>query len=893
MRSKQVATPLQVKMLVVASTTFILLLVFLSFSIYAVVITQFTQMEQQIKTVQPDRLSLLLIQERNAMIRYIYLFFLGSTALIVGGQLYFMRFSILQPLQQVVRSINQIDNNGALAQRIASTGDREIRNLIRAINTMLAALEFTQQRSQQYRTVVEKSPAAVILVHSLTRRIIDANSSFHQITGYTKQEISSLTIYTLLVLSALEIDTWLAAIMQNPQERANDLLYLQKSGQTVAVEVNAIFLQGGENSLYCLIARDISVRKQAQQALLDAIPENFVRLRADGTYLEVKQAGDLPLPYSSAEMIGRNIYDLMPRQTADIIMAATQRALASNRIEAFEYERELQGKRLYLDVRLAASGKDETVAMIRNVTKLREAEETIRHQASLVDNVSDAIISTALDMSIISWNRAAQTIYGFTFAEVQGKHFRDVVHYEYSNGAHGQVTAALQEKGAWQGEQIHYTRAGVPIYMWASLAYIYDHKGQPTSVVGVNRDITERKSAERLLLLAQQSESLRIMASGIAHDFNNLLTGVLAQNTLALRKLPAESKAAIHISKAIKATERTADLTRQLLAYTGQGAFLIESVNLNQLIQEHSGLIKTVIPKHTRLELNLTSVLTNINIDRGHAQQVIMNLILNGVEAIQTETGLLQIATGEQTIEQPNATSLLGAEQLVPGRYVSLRVTDNGIGMSAAMQERIFEPYFTTKQGGSGLGLAATIGIVRHYHGGLSVESQEGSGTSFTIFFPLAEQPAQGSNQQQPPATQQGGNLVLIVDDEAAVREALGELLASEGHEVIVAQDGYEGVKKFQQHQQQIALIFLDMKMPGMNGAQTLAALRAIDTAIPVIICSGYSETEATTAVHGLGVAGFLKKPFDVAHVFSIVTEVLMTRTFEHNTIYSLGNKAL
>lgn len=874
-------------MLVVTAITFFLIFALVSLSLYPVVMVQFSQLEQKIKTVHPDQLSLLLTQERNTVIRYFYLLFLGSTALVIGGQFYFVRYAILRPLGLLTRNINQIGKTGVLAQRIAPDGDREFISLIGAINTMLTDLEFTQQRAQQYRAVVEKSPAAIVFVHNLTRRLIDANSTFHQMTGYTEQEISFLSIYALLTISTQEIDQWFTEIMQKPQESARDLLYLQKNGQAVAVEVNTIFLEGGENSLYCLIARDASARKQERQALLNTIPENFVRLRADGTYLEVKQAGDLPLPYTSAEMIGRNIYDLMPRETADLIMAASRRALRSNQIEAFEYERELQGRRLYLDVRLAASGKDETLAIIRNVTNLRKAEETIRYQASLVDKVSDAIISTALDMTIISWNRAAQLVYGFTFEEVQGKRFRDVVRYEYANGVQGQITTALQQKGAWQGEQIHYNRAGVPIYMWVSLVYIYDHKGDPTGVVGVNRDITERKSAERLLVLAQQSESLRVMAGGIAHDFNNLLTGVLAQSTLALHKLSADSKAATHISKALKATGRIADLTRQLLAYTGQGAFLIENVNLNQLIQDHLGLIEAVVPKHTQLELTLTPALASINMDRGHAQQALMNLILNGVEAIQAGPGVLQITTGQQTVEASQTTQLVGGEQILPGRYVFLQVKDNGVGISTTMRERIFEPYFTTKQGGSGLGLPATIGIVRRYRGGLSVESQEGKGTSFTLFFPFAEQPIQDNNQGEP-AKLPAKHLVLIIDDEAAVRETLGDLLTSEGHEVIVAQDGDEGLEKLHQYQQQIALVFLDMKMPGMNGVQTLRALRATHATLPVIICSGYSETEATTAVNALGITAFLRKPFDVAQLFALVKETLITNTSKQDSSYPL-----
>lgn len=875
MNQKRVTTPLQIKLLVVAAVTIILIFVLLVFSVHSVLIMQFAQMEQQIKTAPPDQVAILLAQGRALTIRQIYLFFLGIIAVTIGGQFYFLHRSIIQPLHQISRDINAIGNRGDLTRRVTPAGDREFIDLVRTLNKVLSQLELTQQRTQQYRTVVEKTSTGIVLVDTSTRRLVDANTAFQHLSGYTSQEVLSLTLYELLSTAPAEIDSWLAAITEETQAEMRELSLFNKNGEAIAVEISPIFLQGGEHSLYCLIMHDVRARKQMQQALLATMPDNFIRLSADGTYLEVHLSGDPPIPYPAEAMIGRNIRDFLPPQTADLVLSAIQRTLASKQIESFEYERIWNGERWWLDTRILASGPNEAVAIIHNVTKQRLAEETIRYQASLVDNVSDAIISTDLQMALISWNQAAEKIYGYTFAEVCGKRFRDVVRYEYSSGAHGQVTTALQQTGAWQGEQLHYTRNGTPLYMWVSLTYLYDHKGQPTSIVGVNRDITERKHAERLLLLAQQSESLRMMAGGIAHDFNNLLTDVLAQNTLALRKLPADSKAATHISKAIKATERTADLTRQLLAYTGQGAFLIETLNLNQLIQENRGLINAVIPKHIRLELHLAPTLASIDIDRGHAQQVMMNLILNGVEAIQTEAGWLQITTGEQWLDQ--APAALEPEAFQPGHYVFLRVADNGRGMSAAILERIFEPYFTTKEHGSGLGLAATLGIMRRYRGGLSVESKEESGTSFTLFFPLAKQ-AVLNDHQQPATAQQVGGLILVIDDEAAIREAMSDLLASEGYTVIGACDGYEGLAQFQQYQHQIALVFLDMKMPGMNGVQTLAALRALTTTTPVVLCSGYSETEVSTSTSGLGITTFLQKPFDIDTLFSVVNDSLIGR---------------
>lgn len=875
MQKKAAILPLQFKMLLLGALAFLLILGILSFFVYSMLMTPLLRLEQQATIAQAQALHPLFRQERNLILYYTYLLFLGLTALVIGGQYYFMQRIVIRPLLHLGRSIHGISDIGSLAQRISPTGAQEFVALAQAINQMLTRLDFLQQRAQQYRIIVERSSAAIVLVHSVTRRLIDANTAFQQLSGYTQAEAQSLTIYDLLALPRHEIDHWLAAMLEKPQEQGRDLLYRHKDGELIAAEVTIIYLEGGENALYGVVARDMRARQQIQQALVKTIPDNYVRMRADGTYVEVHLSGELPWPYTADELIGHNLREFMPLETATLILEATQRALRTQQIESFHYERVLNGQCYYLDTRLLASGKDEIVAIIRNVTQQRQREEIIRYQASLVDSVSDAIIATDLDMQIISWNQAAVKTYGYAFEEVRGKCFRDVVRYEYVNGKHGQITEALQQKGVWQGEQRHHHRDGGSIYMWVSLSYMYDQQGKPHSVVGVNHNITERKSAERLLLLAQQSESLRVMAGGIAHDFNNLLTSMLAQNTLALRKLPADTKAATHISRAIRATERAAELTRQLLAYTGQGAFLLEMVNLNQLIQDNIGLLETIIPKHTQFQPRLAPLLSTVHIDRGHLQQAMMNLILNAVEAVYTATGLIQLTTGEQWIGQEEAARLIGAEQLTPGMHVFLAVRDNGTGMKAATIERIFDPYFTTKENGSGLGLAATLGIVKRYRGGLMVESQEGIGTNITLFFPVAEPSANYADQKAQSPTSNHG-LVLVIDDEASIREVLGDLLPEEGYEVLLAHDGYDGLDKFKKHQRPIDLILLDMKMPGMNGAQTLAAIRALDRTIPVILCSGYSESEAMNALEGLSLTAFLPKPFDIPRLLTILKDTLM-----------------
>ncbi|MBV7332173.1 response regulator [Chloroflexi bacterium TSY] len=320
-------------------------------------------------------------------------------------------------------------------------------------------------------------------------------------------------------------------------------------------------------------------------------------------------------------------------------------------------------------------------------------------------------------------------------------------------------------------------------------------------------------------------------------------------------------------------------MTRQLLAYTGQGAFVLEAVDINQLILDNSGLLDAVLPKNSELQLQLSPDLSTIEIDRGHAQQITMNLVINAAEAIENQTGLIRIETGEDNILENESQSYIGIERLVPGRYVYLKISDNGSGMEPSTIDRIFDPYFTTKPTGSGLGLSATLGIVQRYGGGLSVDSQVGQGTTFSLFFPAREgtEQLEAKIDYQSPCHMNNLGSVLVVDDEAPVREAINDILKTEGLKVITANNGQDGLDKFQKNRNEIDLVLLDMQMPVMSGEETFYELRKIDPSLKIILSSGYNEQEVTKNFRREKQTGFLQKPYDSHILLSTIQNALMS----------------
>ncbi len=376
----------------------------------------------------------------------------------------------------------------------------------------------------------------------------------------------------------------------------------------------------------------------------------------------------------------------------------------------------------------------------------------------------------------------------------------------------------------------------------------------------------QRRHAEEAMRQAQKLESLGVLAGGIAHDFNNLLVAMLGQSSLALEQLPAGSAPRAHVEKAAGAARRAADLTRQLLAYSGRGQFQVLPINLNTLLQENLHLFEVAIPKNIRLVSDLAKSLPFIEGDVGQMQQIVMNLIINASEAIGRNLGTVRVTTDTYYITPADAPlwKYIGSP-LAPGLYTTLSVQDNGSGMDAATLSKIFDPFFTTKVTGRGLGLAAVLGIVRSHKGGLRVESELGKGTTFTLYFPVSAAQPTGqtiSAAGQGAALTQG--LVLVIDDEEPVREAVTDILESEGLTVITAPDGRAGLALYRERQADIRLVLLDLSMPGLSGEETFHELRRVNPRISVILSSGYQQSEVTRRFVSQGAIGFLQKPYDM-----------------------------
>jgi two-component system cell cycle sensor histidine kinase/response regulator CckA len=528
---------------------------------------------------------------------------------------------------------------------------------------------------------------------------------------------------------------------------------------------------------------------------------------------------------------------------------------------------------------------DEAVGAIDALTHAQDELEAERERLdTTLRSIGDGVIATDAAGRVAFLNAVAERLTGWSQADAAGQPFAAVfsARSEQTDEPVPDVVAQALVSVApvdLPAATVLVDRAGAAHPVADSAAPIRGHSGEVIGAVVVFRDITaertledERVGLERRIQETQKLESLGMLAGGVAHDFNNLLVAILGNASLALMDLPAESSARGPLEQIELASRRAADLAQAMLAYSGRGRFVITSLDLNALVAETAHLIAAAIPKGVGIQYDLASELPAIEGDATQIRQLVMNLVVNAGEAIGDGGGAIQIRTRPVDADAAYLSATFVDDQLPSGRYVLVEVSDNGPGMDEATRTKLFQPFFSTKFSGRGLGLAAVLGIVRGHGGAIHVYTEVGTGTTFKILFPVSPNAVTAGGPAvvaSPPVPASG--TVLVIDDDNGVRSVAGAILARAGMTVALASDGDEGVSRFREANGSIDLVFLDLTMPKLGGFETFEQIRALDTDVPIVLMSGYTEQEASARFVGRGLAGFLQKPFTTQELTAVL----------------------
>ncbi len=615
---------------------------------------------------------------------------------------------------------------------------------------------------------------------------------------------------------------------------------------------------------------------QRLQGVMNNSQAVIFQLDPEGRFL-LSEGRDLAiLGLQPGQVVGLSALDMYRESPSTL--EALRRALAGETCHA-----SLEVRGHVFDTNLSpvfdrAGRLESVIGVSTNITERVKVEQALRESEQkfrdLIGKLGEGFSLLDPEENFTFANAAAEAIFGVGEGQLVGRNLRDFLDPEGFRMIQ-ERTERLKagEKGSFE---LPILRPNQELrHIAVNVTPILDARGAYLGANGLIQDITERRQAEDALRQTQKLESLGVLAGGIAHDFNNLLTAILGNLNLAQGSLAEDSAALPFLENMEKTVLRAADLTRQMLAYSGRGRFEVKLHDLNGVVQEMTQLLLVSIPKKAKLRFLLSPGVLPIEADATQIHQVVMNLVTNASDAIGEDEGTITVATRLESLGAGEAPSASPGQTLPPGPYAVLEVDDSGCGMEARVLERIFDPFFSTKARGRGLGLSAMLGILRAHKAGIRIRSQVERGSTFTVFLPLAGENPPARSPSAAGGEGQFTGEALVVDDEPSVLEFAGRAMERLGFRTTTARDGLEAVELFSQAPHRFDLVLLDLTMPRMDGREALRELRHLRPGIPVILSSGYSDQECLQDLPSEKDLLFLPKPYLLRDLERVIQKLL------------------
>jgi two-component system, cell cycle sensor histidine kinase and response regulator CckA len=711
--------------------------------------------------------------------------------------------------------------------------------------------------------------------------ILSWNPGAAVIFGYTAQEMIGRRISSLAPPDCAPQDAdLLEKIRSGEAVQKLETMCLRKGGMLIDVSLTVVPVYQGKRLVGAsYIASDMTAGKRLEaagaqlNALVESSEDAIVSTDFEGQIRTWNIAAERIFGFTAKEAIGRNMRWLTPAERLAEETGILEAVKRGERIDHFETVRVGPAGAVPVSLTIVPvrDGKGAllgTLYIAREITERRRLEAANAQLAAIVQSSEDAIVSKDLTGIIRTWNAGAERVYGWSAEEAIGHNISFLLPEERANEEQAILATLRRGERVEHFETTRLRKDGRLIDVSLGISPIRDSTGHITGASHVARDVTERKRFELQMQQAQRLESLGVLAGGIAHDFNNLLTGVIGNASLIAELLPPGDPVKPLVDDVTKAAERAASLTSQLLAYSGKGQFVIGPVDLDRLLEETSGLVRASISKNVAVVLDLHHNAPPVQGDQTQMHQLLMNLILNGAEAIgEDRPGTVRVRTGSLLLDEAAIRNSFPADRLAAGEFAVVEVRDDGCGMDEETRAKIFDPFFTTKFMGRGLGLAAALGIVNAHRGAIRVDSRPGEGSTFTVLLPAS--PATRHSNATAKAT------ILVVDDEEIVRKTAGIVLEKHGYRILTATNGQEAIDLFAKGATQIDLLLLDLTMPVMGGEETLRRLREAGIQLPVVLSSGYTEADARRRFAADRLAGFIQKPYASGQLLEKLEKVL------------------
>jgi len=623
---------------------------------------------------------------------------------------------------------------------------------------------------------------------------------------------------------------------------------------------------------------------QLLNAVFYASNDAMLLLDQEGTILILNPNTETVFRCKDSSMRGRSFENFIPLQNRQKFINllrhfALTSAEGSTPIEKMEIAAlRTDGTAFPMEISLSVINIDNEIFFIATVSDIaarKRTEVEISMLAHALKSITESLVIIDLEGKIIFANESLFNLFEYRKGELKGEKISQLCPESSKDRFTNEIIPnSLSQR--WEGEIEGLKKSGQNFPFHLTTSPVKDESGNVILIICVGRDITERKRLEEQLRHAQKMEAIGQLAGGVAHDFNNLLIVISGYSNNLLESIGTESEYYKNVQQISKAAERAASLTRQLLAFSRKQILQPKLIDLNALIHDMEKMLKRLIGENITFTANLDSGIGNILADPGQTEQVIMNLVVNARDAMP-DGGQLQISTGQLTLSERDSSKYKNAPA---GDYIYLKIKDTGIGMPDEVRERIFEPFYTTKEQGkgTGLGLSTVYGIIEQSGCYIMVESKKNKGTCFNILIPKVTIDIEKSDQEEQQKIIKnihGSETILVVEDEEQVRELVTEMLETYGYKILEAFNGREAIDIYNKNRNQISLILTDVVMPEMGGKKLIQSLDNFKPGTRVLYMSGYTDN----AIDEQGILDpgtqFIQKPFSPADLLLKVRKVL------------------
>jgi len=785
-----------------------------------------------------------------------------------------------------------VRKDGTILHILLSSSPLDIGNLSAGVTFTavdITASKLTEQelreREQHYRSLIDLAVDGILLCNH-EGIIVDGNAAMCALLGMERttfigQHVSTLPFNEPHALA----EPWCEQLLYPGQTVLCEHMLAQADGSLRFLEMRTTQMPDGS---YQSIFRDITERKRTEQALRESQEKfalafasspdavNINRL-ADGLFVEVNKGFTELTGYTREEIVGKTSLQLglwhNPAERQRMVEELQAQGYCENLEAVFRRKDGSCGTGLMSARPILLNEEPHIISITRDITRRKQAEADLERLKVAIEQAGEAVVITDVNGEIVYANPAFSAVSGYAKDEVLQQNPRILKSGEHDEAFYQELWRTIASGHTWSGRVINKRKGGTLYTEEATISPVFDQQGKIVNYVAIKRDISDQLKLEAQYLQAQKMESVGRLTGGVAHDFNNILAVITGYCEMAMLKVAPEQPVHSDLEKIYEAAMRSADIIRQLLAFSRKQAIIPKIIDLNELVAGMLKMLQRMIGEGIELIWSPAANLPSIKMDPAQIDQILANLCVNARDALDG-TGTITLRTGRVELDH---ASCAGQNGVAPGTYVVLTVTDNGCGIDPEIREKIFEPFFTTKGVlGTGLGLSTVYGIIKQNNGHVEVRSAPGQGATFLVYLPAHDVRSSTAmeNVLDPPPLGQG-ETVLLVEDDTSVLALARAMLESLGYKVLAAATPGEAMLVAKQTDTPIDLLLTDVIMPTLNGKELADRLSERQPSLKVLFMSGYAADVITAKATLASDAAFLQKPFSIKSLADSVKSVL------------------